>query len=252
MKLYQIYFSPTGGTEKVVRMIADAWECEKETVDLISPAADGSGWRFQEEDLCLVAVPSFGGRVPAAASEKLQTLFGGQARAVPICVYGNRAYEDTLLELNDILERRGFRCIAGVAAVAEHSILHQFAAGRPDEEDHRELLRFSEEIKKRLDDGKSTVLNIPGNRPYREYGVIPMVPKPSRGCSQCGLCARECPVSAISLTDSAVVDADKCISCMRCTAICPQHVRHVSSLALAAASQKLKKACSGRKGNELF
>ena len=35
MKLYEIYFSPTGGTKKVTEIIGSAWTCEKERIDLM-------------------------------------------------------------------------------------------------------------------------------------------------------------------------------------------------------------------------
>ena len=57
---------------------------------------------------------------------------GNQARAVLVCVYGNRAYEDTLIELKDVADKAGFVPAAAVATIAEHSIMHKFAAGRPD------------------------------------------------------------------------------------------------------------------------
>lgn len=252
MKLYQIYFSPTGGTKKVADILTDVWNCEKESVDLGRASLNEADCRFQSKDICLVAVPSFGGRVPKIAADKLKKMTGSGAKAIPVCVYGNRAYEDTLLELKEILEGRDFHCVAAVAAVAEHSILRQFATGRPDADDQKELLQFAEKIKQRIEIKFSEKLNIPGNKPYRDYGVLPTIPKPGKDCNQCGLCAKECPVQAIASNDPAIVDSKKCISCMRCTVVCPQQTRHVSKLILAAASQKLKKACSGRKENELF
>ena len=69
------------------------------------------------------------------AVRRLKALNGQGARAVLACVYGNRAYEDTLVEREDAARETGFRVIAAMAAVAEHSIARQFASGRPDEQD---------------------------------------------------------------------------------------------------------------------
>lgn len=96
MNLYQIYFSPTGGTKKVTDLIGGAWNCEKADIDLCAAEDDFTKYSFHEEDICLVAVPSFGGRVPAAALSRLAQMKGGSAKAILLCVYGNRAYEDTL------------------------------------------------------------------------------------------------------------------------------------------------------------
>ncbi len=37
----------------------------------------------------------------------------------------------------------------------------------------------------------------------------------------CGACAEQCPVSAITVEDQAVIDEDTCIDCGACEAVCP-------------------------------
>lgn len=91
----------------------------------------------------MIAVPSYGGRVPQAATERLSAIRGNGAKAVLLCVYGNRAYEDTLVELEDTAKQAGFRVIAAIAAIAEHSIARQFATGRPDAQDQARLHTFA-------------------------------------------------------------------------------------------------------------
>ena len=95
-------------------------------------------------------------------------------------------------------------------------------------------------------------LKVPGNYTYRKYSGVPFKPKGNRLCNRCGICAKSCPLQAIPSNDPKQVDKSKCISCMRCISVCPTHSRKLNPLMLAAASQKLKKACSGRKENELF
>ena len=132
MKLCKIVFSPTGGTKKVADYVADVLEGEESTVDLSDPELDLGAVRLAQGDVAVIAVPSFGGRVPAVAAERLIKVRGNGARAVLVCVYGNRAYEDTLVELEDLAQQAGFEVVAAIAAVAEHSIARQFATGRPD------------------------------------------------------------------------------------------------------------------------
>lgn len=253
MKLYQIYFSPTGGTKKVAGLVAGAWHCEKEEIDLLKRGEDAPVCTFAKEDVCMVALPSFGGRAPEPALRQLREMRGGGARAILVAVYGNRDFEDTLLELKDTLEGAGFVSAAAVAAVAEHSIIHTFAAGRPDAKDQEELEGFAAQIRHSLEQaGGSVDLHVPGNRPYREYHGVPMKPSAGKGCTQCGLCARECPVHAIPKDHPESVDKERCISCMHCVAVCPAQVRHNQKLVLLAAEQKMKKSCSGRKENQLF
>ena len=252
MKLYEITFSPTGGTQKVADLLTMALGGERTAVDLTDSAADFSSVSMGPEDVAVIAVPSYGGRVPGPATQRLRTMRGGGARAVLVCVYGNRAYEDTLAELEDTAKEAGFRVTAAVAAIAEHSIAHRYAAGRPDTEDEKQLQGFAEKIQEKLSAGDSTEPKIPGNRPYKKAGGSGMVPKPSKNCNSCGLCAEKCPVQAIDYSDPTHTDKDKCISCMRCVSICPQSARKVSSVMLAAVDVALKKVCSERKEGELY
>lgn len=252
MKLYEICFSPTGGTRKVADMLAGGLADEIRFVDLTDSRADFAGVSLDAEDIAVIAVPSYGGRVPATATERLSALHGNGARAVLACAYGNRAYEDTLVELEDAAKQAGFRVISAVAAIAEHSIARQFAAGRPDSQDALRLGEFAARIRAKLLAGDAAEPAIPGNRPYKKAGGAGMVPKPTRECVQCGACAKACPVQAIDMHDAKKVDGSACISCMRCVAICPHSARKVNGVMLAAVNVALKKVCSDRKEPELY
>ena len=143
MSNYSIHFSPTGGTKKVADILARALGGVWREVDL---CRKNESMTLTGEDLCLVSIPSYGGRGPAVAVERLRRISGSGARAILVCVYGNREWDDTLTELQDVLEELGFVCAAAVAAVAEHSMFRQYAAGRPDAADAAELAAFGVDI----------------------------------------------------------------------------------------------------------
>ena len=244
---YQITFSPTGGTKRSADLLSDVWK-EKTEIDLMDRKGDFAK-NFAEEDICLVAVPSFAGRVPATATERLRQMQGNGAKAIAVVVYGNRAYEDTLVELEDTLKEGGFQVIGGAAVVAEHSIFREYAAGRPDENDALQLKEWSVRLKEKAELGGE--VSFPGNRPYKPYGAIPMVPR-AETCQNCGKCASRCPVGAIPAADPRETDAEKCIVCMACVAECPIQARKVKPEILAGAKSRLQAALEGRKENELF
>lgn len=251
MNVYKMVFSPTGGTMKAADMVAQTLADEVTLVDLCDSKKDFRSLVLNEDDVAVIAVPSYGGRVPTTAVARLSKCRGNGARAVLMAVYGNRAYEDTLLELQDTVKEAGFKVVAAIAAVAEHSIAHQFATGRPDAQDQQLLETFAQSTKEKLASGELSAPHLPGNRPYKTSSVS-MVPKATKACVSCGLCAQKCPVQAIDRLYPQNVDKKACISCMRCVTICPQHARTIHPIMQFAAGLALKKACSQRKEAELF
>ena len=247
MSTVEIVFSPTGGTEKVARILGGCWDDNAVVIDLSDAETDFSKCSIDSGDQVIVAMPSFGGRAPAVAIERLAKIEGNGSKCTLVCVYGNRAYEDTLVEMEDAAKKSGFTVVAAIAAVAEHSIMPRYAAGRPDASDRKQLEQFAGLIA-----GKTEAVgSIPGNRPYKKAGGAGLVPKVGKGCTKCGLCASNCPVGAIDpVTFKA--DSKKCISCMRCMRQCPKNCRSVNSLMVSIASMAIKKACSARKENELY
>ena len=252
MKKYSLFFSPTGGTKKVTYPLMAGFGEDFTNIDMIT-YHDYDQLKFEEDDLCLISVPSYGGRVPGPAAEILHDLKGNGAKAVLVVVYGNRAIDDTLAELADILENSGFKCVAGMEAVAQHSLIPSFGAGRPDADDADELKGFAEEIAETIKtENYSKALSFPGSRPYVEFAGVPLKPKASNKCTQCGLCALECPAEAIPKKNPKLTNKEKCISCMHCVYICPEHARSINPVMVKAAGMKMKKACSGRKPNKLY
>jgi hypothetical protein len=91
-------------------------------VDLCAPVAAES-----VSAPLLAVVPVYGGRVPEVALERLRALKGNGGPAIAVVVYGNRAYEDALLELHTELTANGYKVIAAAAFIAEHSIVRSIS-----------------------------------------------------------------------------------------------------------------------------
>jgi ferredoxin len=250
MANYNIYFSPTGGTKKVADILSNNLFNDFTNIDLCK---DISSLSLSKDDVCIVSVPSYGGRVPAIAIERLQNITGRGAKAVLNCVYGNREWEDTLTELQDTLELLGFQCIAAIAAVAEHSLFRQFATGRPDADDKIQLTAFSKKIQEKLDANETSDLHLSGNHgTYKVFNGTPFKPMADERCTHCGLCARECPVGAIDTNNPLALNPEKCISCMRCVSLCPMQARYCDANLMAMVAEKMRPVLSGHKENHLY
>ena len=244
-----ITFSPTGGTKRTADILASAIADQWNHIDLLRPISKIS---LTADDICLIAVPSFGGRIPTTTAERLANIHANGARAILVCVYGNRAYEDTLSELQDVLTDCGFECVAAVAAIAEHSIIREFGAGRPDADDCAELTAFAEKIKERLEYPTDKPLIVPGEHgTYKPFKNTPFVPAKTDDCVNCGTCAEACPTQAIGDTPDKI-DPERCIKCMRCVAVCSTGARKLDEKIFAALRERLAAVCGTRKENELF
>lgn len=244
------YFSPTGGTVKAGKIFCGGISENMKTINLGLPDKMAEN---PESELAVVAMPVFGGRIPSVAAEKLKKLKGNGKKTVTLVVYGNRAYEDALLELNNIMEEGGFRVVASAALIAQHSIVPEVGKGRPDEQDKADILKFSGKVLDKIEKGIESPVRVPGNYPYKDGMNTTVSPISLSACNQCKACVDICPTEAIELRDAKLVtDAEKCILCMACTGVCPKNARILPPPLQEGMDQKLGALKDIRNGNEYF
>lgn len=259
-KVNLLYFSATGTTAKVVSAIGDVIGVgPKKVCDLLTNGPDGEGLRIGGDEIAVFGVPVFSGRVPDVVRVALEGVRGDNTPAIITCVYGNRDFDDALVELYDIVQANGFFVVSAGAFVAQHSIFPKVGQGRPDEQDMALIKDFARESALKIDElafgsdrikeSSTTTSQLPikGNRPYRDVKKIPLIPQASRLCNQCGACARQCPVQAIDKDNPRQTDRSKCISCAHCISICPMKARHFGGLIYWIACRKFEKHCAPRR-----
>lgn len=226
-----IYYSPTGTSKKIAHAIGDGLKVNN-LLEYDITFGDISISSVPADSLSVFVTPVYGGRVPAQFLERLSSLNGDGAMCVPVVVYGNRHYDDALLELKNEAVRRGFRPVAAAAFIGEHSYSRPempVAQGRPDYFDLSMAEHFGKEvIDKIVSVPEIGELSVPGNFPYKELKPKqPVAPVCTDACCSCGVCIASCPTHAISETSAGeiITDVDKCTLCCACVKVCPNAAR---------------------------
>jgi ferredoxin len=240
-KINAVYFSATGTTKKAAEKLAYelAKHFNEKTIfckDFTLPSGRIESLRFSDKDIVIAAVPVYAGRVPNVLLKYLNSMQGYGAKAVPLVLYGNRDYDDALVELTDILRTGGFKICAAGAFIGEHSFSKVLAEGRPDKRDLEKLSVFAKQIYTKLSCGIESEPLVPGNKKYRDYykpkdkngnpvDIRKVTPKTGIGCTDCKLCVSVCPMGSIDYNDVSKLN-NICIKCGACIKACPVNAKY--------------------------
>jgi ferredoxin len=257
-QLKLIYFSATGTTQKVLESIAKGINVEDvELINLTLPEGAKQTRPSFSGELVIIGAPVYGGRLPVDAINRLKQLKASKTFAVLIVVYGNRDFEDALLELKNLAIELGFTPVAGGAFIGEHSFASKdipIANGRPDSLDVQKAMDFGARIKEKVTTLQSPdaqmELDVPGKFPYEAAGARSMAVSPvtkEDTCTMCGTCASVCPTAAISITGSVTTKIELCIRCCACIKNCPTGSRVMEDSMWKNIANWLNENCSTRR-----
>lgn len=220
-------------------------------INLTLPKSRKQRFTFTQTDLLVLCFPVYGGRMPLPLVEPLQRLRGEGTPAVIAAVYGNRAFEDALVEAADLLSDDGFVVIAGAAFIGEHSYTRLLASGRPDRDDLQQAEALGQAVAV-MAGRVPAPADLPGNRPYKpRRGPLQDRPKTNADCFDCLACAAGCPMGIISHNDPRLV-GDGCIRCNACVKVCPVNAKSFDSQEFLHLRQWLLDNFMDRKENQFF
>lgn len=272
-----VFFSPTGNAAKITKTIAGTIAQRENvplrTFDFTLPQAREKGVQFSAGELVVFGIPVYAGRIPNKILPAVQTLFRGNgALAVPVVTFGNRSFDNALIEMRIELEKNGFHTIAGAAFVSEHVMSGKLAPGRPNEEDFQAISRFALAVADKTDliregscDGMAEIpapIAVKGEDPVPGYyrplqadgspaNFLKAKPKTSEECTDCGRCAQVCPMGSISSEDFRTVTG-VCIKCQACVKICPVHAKYFDDPVMLSHIRMLEEHYGRRAENEIF
>ena len=271
-KVWAVYFSGTGTTEKTVCRIAEgiakAMDTDYGTFSYTLPQSRQDVLQFSADDLVVFGSPVYAGRVPNVLLPYLtEKVKGCGAMAVPVVLFGNRNFDDALMELRNILRDDGFIPVAGAGFVGEHSFSTTLGGGRPDADDMALMDSFAEAVADKVggmaEISTEMIVDVRGNDPIHPYytprdragnpiNILKVKPKTDMDkCSGCGWCAEHCPMGSISAENPAEVKGI-CIKCCACVKGCLSGAKYYDDAGYLYHQHELEEGYARRAEVELF
>ena len=252
-----VFYSATGNTRKVITRIAkniqEILQAPISYINYTRPQNRQASYSFGKEELVLFASPTYAGRIPNKMIPYIESYFSGaNTPVIPIVVYGNRSFDNSLSELTDILSSNGFIPFSAAAIATVHAFSSKIGTNRPDENDLQQIDSFCKSASEYILNNENLVpIEVPGEHPavtyYTPLGIdnqpvnfLKAKPKTVKElCDNCGACAKACPMSAIDFVDNTLVPGT-CIKCQCCVKICHTKAKYFDNESFISHVQMLE------------
>lgn len=214
------FFSPTEGTRNAVGMLAAKISTDVEYIDLTTVQARNNEVTFTENELAIVAAPSYGGQIPMIEG-LFSNLKGENTPCVVVCSFGNRAAENVYAQIANQVSQQGFVVVGAIGLVTPHVFSEKAGHSRPNIEDNQKMQEFANQLMEKLNGGAYTAITLEGTTEVDWEKKLSVAQKEYReeNCTRCMECVKNCPVSAIN-EETMEIDESICLSCQRCTFVC--------------------------------
>lgn len=263
-RINMCFYSPTGTTRQILSAIAAGTGIDPLKIienNLTFPEHEDTVIDIEPDDLVILGGPVYAGQIALEAHKRIEKIRFHNNPAVIVAVYGNRHYDDALIDLREMAIRLGLRPIAAAAFIGEHSYStrdYPVAKGRPDNDDKKTARDFGRQIYEKLSEidnlGEIPALRLPGTEPLperRKIGASHAETAPNK-CNKCGVCETVCPTGAIYFKKGYQTDSERCTICCACIKACSRKARIIISEHIPMLRQKLAAEHAERREPEIF
>ncbi len=240
-----IYFSATGNTRTIAATIKNELEAKEVIVkefDITSLTDREKEIPLSKLDYIIFGFPIYGRKIPSVVKKWLETISGNNQRCGMFFTYGGPMRGDIHNETKVLLEARNFIVIGSAEMLGKHSFNvvkgWELLKDHPNVDDFNITKEYTHKLLEKFRRAKIDPIEFP----LAEDNLLPPDPNrkskrmitqyPSRNdkdCCMCRDCEELCSTGAFN-ADLGKAEAEKCILCMRCLAICPDQVIEINDM----------------------
>jgi ferredoxin/flavodoxin len=244
MKILMVYFSATGNTAKIGKVLANRLAelgAEIDEKDITTLSARNEAIDLRPYDAVVFGQPVHSLRAPRVVREWMCTLDGAGKKCAMFFSYGGFKVHPCHESTRQILAEQGFAVVSSAEFLGAHTFnLGGWKAmvGRPNASDFQVAEAYAGKMHERFTGKDRGILNEQEKTDFTEeqldsfelmrFKVLEQLPtRYGEDCSMCMLCEETCPTGAIS-AETGETEKAACIACLKCINDCPEGVLKIS------------------------